>query len=336
MDKIAVIGAQNNLGREILSFLEAGGISAKDICAVGINAPMGTQVSYGEDDDLDVYNLDDFDFSKVNYAIFAISKTLAAKPIQKALAKNVKIIDLSKSFLSDQDVPTIIAGINDDAIYQAKKGIVSIPSAPVTQMLLPLAKINSELKIKRIILSTYTSTSIYGKEGMDELFNQTRKIFMNNTISDSQTVFNKQIAFNVIPQVGEFIEETTDSEEDFNILTKKILGDNILVHANCAVVPAFIGCGEYINVECEKEVDIENIRSTMKSTKGVIVFDKAVDGGYVTLNDVQGESDVYISRLRQDTSVKNGFSFWCVSDNLKASQNAFLVLKLLMNQTKKN
>ena len=203
----------------------------------------------------------------------------------------------------------------------------------MAQILLPLKAADEAYGIKRLIVSTYTSTSVYGKEGMDELFNQTRKIFMNESLADNQKVFEKQIAFNVIPQVEEFIGEETRLEWQINAETKKVFGGGIKVHANCAVIPAFIGCGQFINVECEHEVDVDEVRKLMKKTPGVILFDKNVDGGYVTLTDIQGENDIYVSRLRQDASVENGFSFWCVADNLRAgvAKNAFEIMKKMLN-----
>ena len=329
--KIAVVGVQDSRGREILNLLEEKGVKAENVFALEMKAPLGTLVSYGEDDELDVYNLEDFDFSQVNAAIFATNAEVSKRYVPKALAKNCKVVDCSNAFFADDDVPMMVSGVNDENIKNAKRGLVSVPSASVAQMILPLAKVFAQFGIKRIVTSTYMSTSVYGKEAMDELFAQVRKIYMNDTLVDDQSVFKKQIAFNVIPQVEEFIGEETAAEWAMNAQTKKILGGNVKVHANCAIIPAFIGCGEFVNVECDKEVDVDEIRKLIKQTKNVVVFDKNVDGGYVTLTDVQGENAVYVSRLRQDASVENGFSFWCVADNLCAgtAQNAVAVLDLL-------
>ncbi len=332
MSKIAVIGVTENVGREILTFLEADGVPADNVIALEPKSPLGNLVSYGEDDELDVFNLDNFDFSQADIAIFATTEEIAKRYLPKAKAKNIKIIDCSGATFADTDVPMIVAGLNDEHIKNAKHNIVSIPSALTTQMLLPLAKVNETFGLKRLIASAYISTSVYGKDAMDELFNQTRKIYMNTTLVDDEQVFKKQIAFNVLPQVGEFIGEETKFEWMVNAETKKVLNGNMKVHANCAFVPVFIGAALYVNAECVNEVDVDKIRNEMKKTKGVVVFDKQVDGGYVSLNDVQGEDDIYVSRLRQDLSVENGFSFWCVADNLRASvaKNAFNVMKLLL------
>lgn len=331
MAKVAVIGVMESIGREILSFLDEDGIKAKDVFALEPRAVIGNQVSYGEDDELDVLNLDDFDFSKVEVAIFAgISET--SKHYVKKAAKFAKVIDCTDAFFAEPDVPMVIAGLNDEDVFKAKENIVALPSAMVTQMLLPITKVLRENTVRRIVASTYISASVYGKEGMDELFNQTRKIFMNETLADDQQIFHKQIAFNVIPQVGEFIGEETQCEWSMNAETKKVLGGNIKVHANCAIVPAFIGAAQFVNVECEQDVDVDEVRKQMKATKGVIVFDKNVEGGYVSLTDVQGENEIYVSRLRQDASVENGFSFWSVADNLRVgvAKNAFAVMKLIL------
>lgn len=334
MTKIAIAGAMENIGREILSFFEEDGISANDIMALDYKCPLGTMVSYGEDDDLDVFNLDDFDFAKADIVIFATSETITKKFLPKASAKGVKIVDCSGATFTDPDVPMVVYGVNDASVITAKKNTVSIPCAFVTQILQPLAKINQELNLIRLNISTYLSTSVYGREAMDELFNQTRKIFMNSSLVDDETIFKKQIAFNVLPQVGDFIGEETKTEWEINAQIKKVLGGNMKVHANCAFVPAFIGSGMFINAECLNEVDADNIRELMQQTNGIVVFDKQVDGGYVSLTDVQGENDIYVSRIRQDLSVENGFSFWVVADNLRAgiAKNAFNVTKLLLNK----
>lgn len=336
MSKIAIAGVQSNTGREILSFLNENGFNASDITALEPKSPLGTMVSFGEEDELDVLNLDDFDFQGIDAAIFATSDPISRRYIPKALAKHAKVIDCSAAFFADEDVPMIIAGHNDNQIMTAARGLVSVPSAAVTQMLTPLLKIHTRYNIKRIVVSTYTSTSVYGKEAMDELFSQIRRIYMNDPIIDDQKIFKKQIAFNVIPQVGEFIGEETQAEWAMNAESKKVFGADIKVHANCAIIPAFIGAAQYINVECANDVDVDEVRSLMKKTAGVVVFDKNVDGGYVCLSDIQGEDSVYVSRLRQDSSTDNGFSFWCVADDLRAcaAKNTFEVLKLILSLKK--
>ncbi|MBP5215954.1 MAG: aspartate-semialdehyde dehydrogenase [Alphaproteobacteria bacterium] len=334
MKKTAIIGVTNSHGRELLNMLEENGTSADDFFAVDTDSPLGTQVSYGEDIDIDVFNLRDFDFGAVKIAVFCTSQEISKHYIPRALAKGAFVIDCSSAYAEDPDVPLIVAGINEDKIAEAKKGLVSLPSAQITQLLTALKKVSSSYKIKRMVINAFMSASVYGKEAMDELFNQTRKIFMNEPLVDDEKIFHKQIAFNVLPQVGDFIGDETSCEWNMNVEIKKVLGPDIKIHANCAVVPAFIGIGEFVNVECKNDVDVDKIRNLMRDTKGVVVFDKHVDCGYVSLNDVQSESDVYVSRLRQDISVENGFSFWCVADDLRAgtAQNAYNVLTLLLQK----
>ena len=334
MRKTAIIGATNGHGRELLNILEENGVSANDIYAVDIDSPLGTQASYGEDVDIDIFNLRDFDFGSVEIAVFCTSEEISKHYIPRALAKGAFVIDCSGVYATDPDVPLIIPGINDDKITDAPKRIISLASPQVAQILLPLQKLITGNTIKRLVISTYMSASLYGKEAMDELFNQTRKIFMNEPLVDDEEVFHKQIAFNVLPQVGEFVGDETKCEWAMNVEIKKILNYDIKVHANCAFIPSFIGIGEFINVECSDEIDVDNIRNIMRDTPGLVVFDKHVNCGYVSLNDVQGEGDIYVSRLRQDVSVENGFSFWCVADDLRAgtAQNAYNLLQLILKK----
>ena len=208
MTKYAVIGVSESTGREILSALSEAGISSKNVYALEPRSALGNMVSYGEEDELDILGLDGFDFSKVDVAIFTTVKEVSKKYIPTAV-KFCKVIDCSNAYFGDPDVPMIVDGLNDQNLSKAKKGIISVPSADVTQLLLPLKNINEEYGIKRIVVSVYTAASVYGKDGMDELFNQTRKIFMNDTLVDDQKVFKKQIAFNVIPQVGDTDQRIT-------------------------------------------------------------------------------------------------------------------------------
>lgn len=329
MNKVAIVGVTNSLGREILNILEENNFKPDDVMAVDTNSPLGTQVSYGEDVDMDVFNLEDFDFSSVKIAVFATSEEVAKHYIHRATEKKVKVIDCSGAYALDSDVPLILNGYNQQKINEAKNGIIALPSPQVSQLVKALQKVSEEHTITRMVVNTYMPASVYGHDAMDELFTQTRKIFMNEPLVDDEKVFKKQIAFNVLPQVGEFIGDETKFEWALNVEIKKILGADIKIHANCAFVPTFMGIGEFVNVECADEVDIDEIRNVMRDTDGVVVFDKHVDCGYVSVNDVQGENDVYVSRLRQDISVENGFSFWCVADDLRAgvAQNAFALLK---------
>ncbi len=332
MVKIAIVGASSHLGREMLSLMAEDGILAEDVLALEPASPLGTLVSYGEDDELDVLNLNDFDFSKADVAVFVCSKEIAKRYIPKAASKNIKIVDASGVTVSDTDVPMIVKSLNDADVQKALKNIVATPSALTTQILKPLSAIHQKLNIKRLVVSGYISVSQHSKEAMDELFTQTRKIYMNAPIVEDEEIFKKQIAFNVLPQIGSFIGEETEAEWALNAEVKRVLKTDVKVHANLAYVPVFIGNGAYVNVETQNEADLDQIRDMIKSVNGVVLFDKNTDGGYVSLNDVQGENDIYVSRVRQDLSVQNGFSFWVVADNLRASGagNVLDVAKLLL------
>lgn len=334
MSKIAIIGVEEGVGREVLNLLAEEGKKPQDVVALEPRSALGNMVSFGEEAEIDVLSLDGYDFKGVSVAVFAVSAKVAKKYMPLATKAGAKVVDASGASAGEPDVPMVVAGINDEKSAVAERNMVAVPSAEVCQMLIPLQKIHQTYQVKRLVVSTYSSTSAYGRPGMDELFNQTRKIFMNDTLADDQAVFHKQIAFNVIPHLGDFIGEETAAEWSFNTETKQVMGGDVKVHANCAVIPAFIGSAQFINVECAKEIDVSDARELIKKTNGVIVFDKQTDGGYVTLHDIQGENEIYVSRLRQDSSVENGISFWCVADNQRAAgaKNILELCKLMTTQ----
>lgn len=335
MPKIAVAGVKGSTGREFLNLLAESSIPVDDVFALEAKSPLGTLASYGEDDELDVFSLDNFDFKKADVAVFATTKEQGKRFIKKAVAAGCRVIDLSGATFGDSSVPLVLPEVNgDDVLKNAKHQIVAVPSSAVYQILLPLADVIKNNPLKRLVVTTFNSTSYHGHEAMDELFTQSRKIFLNETLVDDEQIFKKQIAFNVLPQVGEFIGEETSLEWAINAEIKKLLGGDIKVHANCAFVPTFIGDAAFVNAEFEKDVDANDIRESMKKQKNVVVFDKTVDAGYVSVDDVQGEDSVYVSRVRQDVSVENGVSFWTVADNLRAggAKLAFSVMTALLAQ----
>lgn len=317
MSKIAVAGVKSSTGREFLNLLWENDFKADDITALEAKSPLGTLVSYGEDDELDVYSLDEFNFKSVDIVVFATTKEIGKRYIKKAISADCKVIDLSGATFTDGNVPLVIPSLNGEILKKGTK-VVGVPSSLVYQTLLPLAEIIKTNKIKRLIINTYNSTSYFGHVAMDELFTQSRKIFMNETLVDNQQVFHKQIAFNVLPQVGEFIGEETSLEWSINSEIKKVLATDVKVHANCAFVPTFIGDAAFVNAEFEGDIDATEVSAEMKKVDNVVVFDKHVDAGYVSVDDVQGEDSVYVSRIRQDVSVENGISYWTVADNLRA------------------
>ncbi len=329
MPKIAVAGVKGSTGREFLNLLNESDIPADDVFALEAKSPLGTLASYGEDDELDVWSLDEFDFKKADIAVFATSKEIGKRFIKKAVTAGCKVIDLSGATFTDSNVPLVIPEINGEALATGDKQVVGVPSSAVYQILLPLAAAIKEHKLTRLVVTTFNSASYYGHDAMEELFSQSRKIFMNETLADNQTVFKKQIAFNVLPQVGEFIGEETSLEWAINAEIKKVLEADIKVHANCAFVPTFIGDAAFVNAEFADEIDATAVREAMQGTKNIVVFDKAVDAGFVSVDDVQGEDSVYVSRVRQDVSVENGVSFWTVADNLRAG-GAKLALSVMI------
>lgn len=333
MPKIAVAGVKGGIGREFLNLLAESSIPVDDVFALEAKSPLGTIVSYGEDDEMDVFSLDNFDFKKADIAVFATTKEQGKRFIKKAVAAGCRVIDLSGATFGDSSVPLIVPEINgDECLKNCNKPVVAVPSSAVYQILLPLAGMFKENKLKRLVITMFNSTSYHGHEAMDELFTQSRKIFLNETLVDNEQIFKKQIAFNVLPQVGEFIGEETSLEWSINAEIKKLLGGDIKVHANCAFVPTFIGDAAFVNAEFENDVDASDVRESMKKQKNVVVFDKTVDAGYVSVDDVQGEDSVYVSRVRQDVSVENGISFWTVADNLRAggAKLAFSVMTALL------
>lgn len=317
MAKIAIAGVKSSAGREFLNLLCENDVAVEDVFALEIKSPLGTLVSYGEDDELDVYALEEFDFKQVDLVVFATTREIGKRYIKKAMNAGARVIDLSGATFTDMDVPLVIPEINGELLKSDVKA-VSVPSSAVYQILLPLANAIKNHQLKRLVVTTFNSTSYYGHEAMDELFTQSRKIFLNESLVDNELVFKKQIAFNVLPQVGEFIGEETALEWAINAEVKKVLQSDIKVHANCAFVPTFIGDAVFVNAEFEDEVDADEIRQSMMNVKNVVVFDKTVDAGFVSVDDVQGEDSVYVSRVRQDVSVENGVSFWSVVDNLRA------------------
>ena len=328
MQKIAIIGVKESTSYELLNLLSESSFDSKDIIAVDYKSPLGTVVSYGQDDELDVKTLETFDFKSCEIAIFCASKEISSKYIKNAISANCKVLDLSGATFSDSNVPSIIPEINGN-IVTSSTNVIAIPSSMAYQVLLPLASTLKNNTLNRLVINAYVSTSHYGRLAMDELFTQSRKIFLNESLADNEQIFKKQIAFNVLPQVGEFIGEETSLEWHLNAEIKKILNTNIKVHANAAFVPTFIGDGVFVNAEFADEVDASIIKDEMATTKGVVVFDKNVDAGYVSVDDIQGEDNVYVSRIRQDISIENGISYWSVLDNLRAG-SAKLALSVLL------
>ncbi|RAU23156.1 aspartate-semialdehyde dehydrogenase [Paramagnetospirillum kuznetsovii] len=329
--KVAVIGATGNVGREMLKTLAERNFPVDDIVALASARSVGREVSFGDTKILKVKDLATFDFKGWDIALSSPGAKVSAEHSPRAAAAGCVVVDNTSHFRMDPDVPLVVPEVNPDAIAQyKKKGIIANPNCSTIQMVVALKPLHTLGKIKRVVVSTYQSVSGAGKEGMDELFEQSRAVFVNDAIKPQK--FAKQIAFNLIPQIDVFMEDGSTKEEwKMVVETKKILDASIEVHATCVRVPVFVSHSETVNVEFAKPVSVEEATQAFRDAPGVIVMDTREPGGYVTPLETTGEDAVYISRIRKDPTVKNGISFWCVSDNLRkgAALNAVQIAEVL-------
>lgn len=334
MVKVAVVGATGNVGREMLQTLAERNFPVDEVYALASSKSVGKEVSFGEEKVLKVQNLADFDFHGVDIALMSAGGGVSEKFAPKIAKAGCVVIDNSSQWRMDPDVPLVVPEVNPEAIAgYKKKNIIANPNCSTIQMVVPLAALHKAFHIERVVVSTYQSVSGAGKEAMDELFNQTRGIFMNQMPSENQKKFTKQIAFNVIPHIDVFLDDGSTKEEwKMTAETKKILDPKIKVHANCARVPVFVGHAEYINIETTDEISDTAATEILRETPGVVVIDSRENGGYPTPAEVAGEGEVYVSRIRSDATVDNGLSFWCVADNLRkgAALNAVQIAEVLV------
>lgn len=329
--KIAVVGATGNVGREMLATLHERNFPVGDMVALASDRSAGKEVSFG-DVDLKVHELAKFDFAGVDIVLSSPGAKISAEFAPRAAAKGAVIIDNTSHFRMDPDVPLVVPEVNPQAIAgYTKKNIIANPNCSTIQMVVALKPLHDVVKIKRVVVSTYQSVSGAGTAAMDELFNQTRAIFMNNTPNPSE--FTKQIAFNVIPQIDVFMEDGMTKEEWKMVAeTKKILDPAIKIAANCVRVPVFIGHSEMINVEFDGEMTADMARKLWGKAPGITLIDVDSDMGFVTPAEIAGEDNVFVSRVREDATVENGLNFWCVADNLRkgAALNAVQIAELLV------
>lgn len=334
MVKVAVVGATGNVGREMLQTLAERNFPVDEVYALASSKSVGKEVSFGEEKVLKVQNLADFDFHGVDIALMSAGGGVSEKFAPKIAEAGCVVIDNSSQWRMDPDVPLVVPEVNPEAIAgYKKKNIIANPNCSTIQMVVPLAALHKAFHIERVVVSTYQSVSGAGKEAMDELFNQTRGIFMNQMPSENQKKFTKQIAFNVIPHIDVFLDDGSTKEEwKMTVETKKILDPKIKVHANCARVPVFVGHAEYVNIETTDEISDTAATEILRETPGVVVVDSRENGGYPTPAEVAGEGEVYVSRIRSDATVDNGLSFWCVADNLRkgAALNAVQIAEVLV------
>ena len=328
--KIAVLGATGNVGQEMLNILAEREFPADEVVALASRRSQGTEVSYGERN-LKVKSLDSYDFKGTDICLMATSGVMSAEWAPKIAAKGCVVIDNSSKWRMDPDVPLIVPEVNAAAIADyTKKNIIANPNCSTAQMVVALKPLHDAAGIRRIVVSTYQSVSGAGKEAMDELFTQTRAIFVNDNIVTEN--FTKQIAFNVIPHIDEFMEDGQTKEEwKMTVETKKILDPKIKVTSTCVRVPVFVGHSEAINIEFERPISDDEARDILREAPGCLVVDKHEDGGYVTPIECVGEYATFISRIRVDPTVENGLNIWVVSDNLRkgAALNAVQIAEIL-------
>ena len=330
---IAVVGATGAVGKEMLNILAERSFPVGEVHAVASRRSLGQEVSFG-DRNLKCQDLEQFDFSKVDICLMSAGGTISEKWSPQIAAQGAVVIDNSSTWRYHDDVPLIVPEVNpDDIIGFKQRGIIANPNCSTAQMLVALKPLHDRYHIKRVVVATYQSVSGAGKEGMDELFDQTRAIFVSDP-KESQ-VFTKQIAFNIIPHIDVFMENG-DTKEEWKMIaeTHKILDPEVHVSATCVRVPVFVGHSEAINLEFSKPFDEDEARDLLRESPGLMVVDKREDGGYITPVESVGEYATYVSRIRRDDTVPHGMNLWCVSDNLRkgAALNSIQIAELLINR----
>jgi aspartate-semialdehyde dehydrogenase len=330
--RIVVAGATGNVGREMINILAEREFPIDELALVASSRSQGEEVEFGDTGKkYKVQNIEHFDWTGWDMALFAIGSEPTLKYAPIAAAAGCVVIDNSSLYRMDPDVPLIVPEVNPDAIAGYKrKNIIANPNCSTAQMVVALKPLHDAAKITRVVVSTYQSVSGAGKEGMDELFEQSRNIFVGDPAEPKK--FTKQIAFNVIPHIDAFLDDGFTKEEwKMVVETKKILDPKIKVVATCVRVPVFVGHSEAINIEFEKEISAKKAQSILREAPGIMLIDKREDGGYITPVECVGDYATYVSRVREDPTVDNGLVLWCVSDNLRkgAALNAVQIAELL-------
>jgi aspartate-semialdehyde dehydrogenase len=331
--KVAVAGATGNVGREMLSVLQERGFPADEVAPLASRRSQGTEVSYG-DQTLKVKALDTYDFSDTDICLMSAGGTVSKEWSPKIGAEGCIVIDNSSAWRYDADVPLIVPEVNADAVAGfARKNIIANPNCSTAQLVVALKPLHDAATIRRVVVATYQSVSGAGKEAMDELFTQTRAVFVSDPIENRK--FPKRIAFNLIPQIDVFMEDGFTKEEWKMVAeTKKILDPKIKLVATCVRVPVFVSHSEAVTIEFEKPITADEARELLREAPGCLVVDKREPGGYVTPVEAAGEDATYISRIREDPTVENGLCLWVVSDNLRkgAALNAVQIAEVLVNR----
>ena len=331
--KVAVVGATGNVGREMLSVLAEREFPVGEIVALASTRSVGTEVSFG-DDTLKVKALDYYDFTGTDIVLMSAGGAVSKEWSPRIAAQGPIVIDNSSAWRMDRDVPLVVPEVNANVLdARPKKGIIANPNCSTAQLVVALKPLHDESQIKRVVVATYQSVSGAGKDAMDELFRQTRAVFVADPIEREH--FTKQIAFNVIPHIDDFLDSGLTKEEwKMMVETQKILDQSIQVVATCVRVPVFISHAEAVTIEFERPITAERARTILRASPGVLVVDKREDGGYATPVDCAGEDATYVSRIRKDPTVEHGLSMWVVSDNLRkgAALNAVQIAECLINR----
>jgi aspartate-semialdehyde dehydrogenase len=330
---VAIVGATGNVGREMLSILHERGFPADRVDALASRRSQGTEVSFG-DTSIKVQALDAYDFSRADITLMSAGGEISKEWSPKIARAGSVVIDNSSAWRYDPDVPLIVPEVNADAVAGfSRKNIIANPNCSTAQLVVALAPLHAHARIRRIVVATYQSVSGAGKDGMDELFNQTRAVFVSDPVESKK--FTKRIAFNVIPHIDVFLDDGSTKEEWKVVAeTKKILDKSIKVTCTAVRVPVFIGHSEAVNIEFEKPISAEEAREILREAPGCLVVDKRENGGYATPHECAGEDATYISRIREDPTVENGLNMWVVADNLRkgAALNAVQIAELLVNR----
>ncbi|AOX15804.1 aspartate-semialdehyde dehydrogenase [Kozakia baliensis] len=329
--RVAVVGATGAVGRELLRILAERDFPVSEVAALASARSVGQEISFGDKKVLKIQNLETFDFKGWDVALFSPGASISAVHAPRAAAAGCIVIDNTSHFRMEPGIPLVVPEVNANALKQMKRNIVANPNCSTAQMVLALKPLHDLFTIKRVVVSTYQAVSGAGKDGMDELFTQSKGSFVGDPPTVAQ--FTKQIAFNVIPHIDRFMDDGSTKEEwKMAVETRKILDPDIKLIATCVRVPVFIGHSESINVEFEEPVDLAKARDALRNAEGVVLRDEREDGGYVTPIECVGEDATYVSRLRIDSTVPSGLAFWCVSDNLRkgAALNAVQIAEALI------
>ena len=328
--KVAVVGATGNVGREMLNILHERQFPVSELVALASRRSIGKEVTFG-DKTIKTKCLDDYDFTGTDIVLMSAGGAVSEKWAEKIGKQGCIVIDNSSLFRMDPDVPLIVPEVNANAIKgYTKKNIIANPNCSTAQMVVALKPLHDRAIIKRVVVSTYQSVSGSGKAAMEELWTQTRAIFVNDPVENH--IYPKQIAFNVIPHIDKFMK-SGDTKEEWKMVVEagKILDPNIRVTATCVRVPVFLCHSESINIEFKRDISVKEVRDILRESPGIMVYDKREDGGYITPIDAAGEFATYVSRIRKDETVKYGINLWCVSDNLLkgAALNAVQIAEVL-------